>query len=242
LTLKRTTEADQVLEDLPSEAYAQRPGSDVQGAWEGALKVGNAQLRLNLRVAEPTAGTFEAQMDSVDQGARNLPVTTLSYNKPAIRFEMTAINGLFEGNINERDDQMTGTWTQMGKKFPLTFRRAQTNTPASIEAAKDYGQGASYEVQGHWKGALDANNALLHIVFHIATLPDGSYWAAMDSPDQGASGIEATSAQFTYPNVVLEWKALGGVFTGKLDNNRLAGTWRQGKVSLPLKLEREPAK
>jgi len=241
LKLKRTTEADHIAETLASNEYAQRPDSDLQGAWEGTLNAGNAQLRLNLRIAEPTQGTFHAQMDSEDQGAKNLPVTSLTYKKPVVHFEMTAINGLFEGNLNDQDDQITGTWTQMGKQLPLTFRRAQTSTATGVETGKDYGSGTSDQVQGHWKGALNVNNMELHIVFHIAFLADGSYSATMDSPDQGASGIPASTAQFTYPNLRLEWKAIGGVFTGKLDHGGLSGTWRQGPVSLPLKLEREPA-
>jgi hypothetical protein len=222
------------------EEYAPRPDSDLQGAWEGTLKVGNAGLRLNLRIAEPTAGTFHAQMDSVDQGAMNLPVTSVTYQKPAIRFEMSAINGMFEGNY--QDDQLTGTWTQRGKKFPLTFRHVKSNAQTTADAQKDYGQGASYQVQGHWKGMLNVNSVVaLHIVFHIALMPDGSYSATMDSPDQGAAGIPATTAQFTYPNVSLEWNGIGGVFTGKLENGGLSGNWSQGKATFPLKLERSTA-
>jgi len=241
LTLKRTTEADRIAEPLAASEYAPRPDSDLQGAWEGTLMVGKVGLRLGLKIAEPAPGTFHAQMDSIDQGARNLPVTSLTYNKPGIRFEMTAINGVFEGNVSGRDDEMAGTWTQMGKKFPLTFRRVQANAP-STAGEKDYGQGTSVEVEGHWNGVLEVNHATLHIVFHIASLADGSYSATMDSPDQGAAGIPATAAQFTRPNVRLEWKAIDGVFAGKLENGRLSGTWSQGKVSLPLTLERDTAK
>jgi hypothetical protein len=205
------------------------------------LKVGNMGLRLNLKIAEPVAGTFHAQMDSVDQGAMNMPVTSVTYQKPAIRFEMEAINGTFEGNLNDQDDQMAGTWTQLGKKYPLTFQRTKTNTQTAAAAEKDYGQGASNQVQGHWKGALDVKNVTLHIVFHIALMPDGSYSATMDSPDQGAAGIPATAAEFTYPNVRLEWAAIDGVFTGKLENGRLSGSWGQGKMTFPLKLERSAA-
>ena len=242
LRLKKTTEADSVAEAMAPDEYAPRPDSDLQGAWEGALKVGNSELRLVLRIAEPTAGTFHAQMDSVDQGARNLPVTSLTYQKPAIGFEMTAINGAFAGSLNNRDDQMTGTWTQMGKKLPLTFQRAKTNTQATAGAELDYGHGAGNLVQGHWKGVLGISKMPLHLVFHIALLPDNSYSATMDSPDQGASGIPATAAEFTDPSLRLEWSGIGGVFTGKLENGRLSGTWRQGKSALPLKLEREAAK
>ncbi|MBU6411052.1 MAG: alpha/beta hydrolase, partial [Verrucomicrobia bacterium] len=81
----------------------------------------------------------------------------------------------------------------------------------------------------------------LRILFHIALMPDGSYSATLDSPDQGATGIPATAAQVTYPDVRLEWKGIGGVFTGKLTNGRLSGTWRQGNAALPLELERSMA-
>jgi hypothetical protein len=226
---------------MSADEYAPRPDSDLQGAWQGALKVGNTELRLNLRIAEPAPGTFHAQMDSVDQGARNLPVTSLTYHQPAIRFEMNAINGVFEGNLGGRGDQLTGTWTQAGKKLPLTFRRVESNAQTTADAKKDYGQGASYQVQGHWKGALDVNKVALRLVFHIALMPDGSYSATMDSPDQGATGIPATAVQFTYPNVHLEWKGIGGAFTGKLENGRLSGTWRQGNAAFPLQLERGAA-
>jgi len=242
LKLKKTTEADRVAEAMAAEDYAPRPDSDLQGAWEGTLKAGNAELRLALKIAEPAAGTFHAQMDSVDQGVKNLPVTSLTYNKPAVRFEMTAINGVFAGSLNDRDDQMTGTWTQRGAKFPLTFQRAKANAQTAADAGLDYGQGAGNQVQGHWKGAMDVNHVALRIVFHIALMPDGSYSATMDSPDQGAAGIPATAAEFTYPNVRLEWNGIGGVFTGKLENGKLSGTWRQGKAALPLKLERGAAK
>jgi RNA polymerase sigma factor (sigma-70 family) len=240
LQLKKTTEADRVAETLGADEYAPRADSDLQGAWEGVLKAGNTSLRLNLRIAEPAAGTFHAEMDSVDQGARNLPVTSLTYQKPAIRFEMTGINGVYEGNLDDRGGQMTGTWTQMGKKFPLTFRLTQASAQTTADQ-KDYGQGASYQVQGHWHGVLDANHVTLRIVFHIALMPDGSYSATMDSPDQGAAGVPATAAQFTPPNVRLEWNAIGGVFTGKLENGRLSGTWRQGQAAFPLSLERGAA-
>ena len=239
LTLKRTNEADRVEEPMTAEEYAPRPDSELQGAWEGVFTDGNAQLRLNLRIAEPTSGTFHAQLDSLDQGARNLPVTSLTYHRPAIRIEMSAIGGEFAGSLDGR--QMTGTWTQGDKKFPLTFRLVESNAPATAAAEKNYGQGASYQVEGHWKGAITIKNTALRVVFNIALMPDGSYSATMDSPDQGAVGIPSSGAQFIYPNLLLEWNGIGGAFNGKLEGGKLSGTWRQGKATFPLQLERDPA-
>ena len=161
LKLKRMTDADQIVEPLATDDYAPRADSALQGAWEGTLKAGNAALRLNLRIAEPTAGTFRAELDSVDQGAKNLPVTSLTYDKPTVRFEMAVIKGTFEGSLNGQDDEMEGTWTQMGKKMPLTFRRAQTNAEATADAEKDYGQKRDNQVQGHWIGTLSVKQGLI---------------------------------------------------------------------------------
>jgi RNA polymerase sigma factor (sigma-70 family) len=236
MTFTKTMEAARVAAPLAVDDYAPRRDSDLQGQWEGTLKAGGAELRLNLKIAEPTAGVFHAQLDSVDQGAMNLPVTSLTYQKPVVRFAMDSINGAFEGKLGGQSDQLKGTWTQMGQKLPLTFRRAAA--PAAAAAELDYGPGTSQQVQGHWKGSLKVRQTELHIIFHIGLLPDGSYAATMDSPDQGGSGIPATMAEFTYPNLRLEWQGIGGVFKATLKDGRLAGTWRQGKVSLPLNLER----
>jgi hypothetical protein len=155
---------------------------------------------------------------------------------------MTSIDGDFVGNLNDADDRMAGTWKQAGRKWPLTFARMQTNADSTVEAQGDYGTGASYQIQGHWKGLYTFNGMQLPVVINIALMPDGSYSATMDSPDQGATGIPATSAEGAFPNVKLTWKALGAVFTGKISNGKLDGTWRQGTVSIPLNLQRDASK
>jgi len=238
LTLKRTTTPDQPETALAPDDYTSRANSDLQGAWEGALKVGNAQLRLNLRIAEPVAGTFHAQFDSVDQGARNIPVTTVTYQFPAVHFEIASLNGVYEGTLGNRGREINGTWTQMGTKLPLTFRLAGTNSTAAAATALDYGSGNPFQIQGHWQGALKVGPTELHLVFHIGQQADGSYAASMDSPDQGAKDIPASSAQFETPNVRLEWQAIDGFYTAILKDGKLTGTWHQGKAAFPLKMER----
>ncbi|MDE3100562.1 MAG: hypothetical protein KGJ88_13920, partial [Verrucomicrobiota bacterium] len=240
LTLKRTATPDVVQNRLSPDEYAPRSDSDLQGAWEGTLKYGNTPMHLILKIAEPTPGTFRAQMENVDEGEHNLPVA-LTYQKPAVHFEIQGHQAAFQGILNDAHDRLSGTLTQLSKKFPLTFQREDANTQAAAKAKKDYGQGTSDHVEGHWKGELNANGVKLRILFHIALMPDGSYSATLDSPDQGATGIPATAAQVTYPDVRLEWKGIGGVFTGKLTNGRLSGTWRQGNAALPLELERSMA-
>lgn len=212
----------------------------MQGPWQGTLTVGKTQLRLTLKIAETSPGNFQALMDSVDQGAMNMPVTSLTYQKPEVHFVMTMIDGDFVGNLNNTDDRMVGTWKQRGAKWPLTFDRMKTNLVVE-DAQKDYGSGAKSEMQGHWKGALSVKGMQLHLVINLAQMPDGSYTATMDSPDQGAAGIPATSAECNYPNVKITWDMMKGVYAGKMSNGKLSGTWTQGKMSFPLNLEKDTA-
>jgi len=239
LTLTRTAEPDTVEQINPDE-FTPRPDSDLQGPWQGTLTVGKMQLRLNLKIAETSPENFKALMDSVDQGAMNMPVTSLTYQKPEVHFVMTMIGGDFVGNLNNADDRIVGTWKQRGTKLPLTFERMKTNVVAA-DAQKDYGTGAKFEMQGHWKGALSVKGMQLHIVINLAQMPDGSYTATMDSPDQGAAGIPATAAECNYPNVKITWNVINGVYAGKMSNGKLFGTWTQAKMSFPLDLEKDTA-
>jgi RNA polymerase sigma factor (sigma-70 family) len=240
LTLVKTDTPDAVTA-MPTDQYAPRADSDLQGTWSGAISVGKVSLRLSLRISEPSPGSFQALMDSPDQGVSNLPITSFTYQKPAVRYTMDGINAVYEGNVNAQDDRIQGTWSQLGQKYPLTFQRAQTNSQTIAEADADYGQGNHYEMQGHWKGVLNVGGTQLHIVFNIAQMADGSYSATLDSPDQGAFGIAASETTVTYPNVNMKWNTIGGTFKGKLADGKLSGTWRQGKA-FPLVLEKDKTK
>ncbi|HRZ48551.1 MAG TPA: alpha/beta hydrolase, partial [Bacteroidales bacterium] len=53
------------------------------------------------------------------------------------------------------------------------------------------------DITGTWNGALVMGKAQLRIVFHIEKTDTG-YIATMDSPDQGAKGIEVTSVEYQH--------------------------------------------
>jgi hypothetical protein len=239
LTLKKTTAPDSFA-PMTADDYAPKADSDLQGEWSGELKDGKATLHVNLMVSEPTPGTFRAQLDSVDQGDMHLPITLMTYEKPQVHFEMSSIDAAFDGSLDSQGE-VAGTWTQMRKKYPLTFARARASAQTDTDSQKDYGSGARYQIQGHWKGVLNVGGTQLHIVFHIALMPDGSFSATLDSPDQGTFGLSASASDCAFPNAKLTWKAIGGTFTGKMEDGKLSGTWRQGKASFPLNMERTTA-
>jgi hypothetical protein len=220
-------------ETLADDDFASRPGSEVQGMWKGVLHpTPNLALRLNFKVAQDAGGAVKVQLDSVDQGVKDIEASSASYQDHALKVAFAGLDGNFEGTLDGKE--ISGTWTQAGKHFPLALERADE---AQLEPAKVYFTGRN-NFPGHWQGLLKVKNTSLHLVLHIAQLPDGSLDASMDSPDQGATGLPATEVKHTDDGIKIEWNAIGGVFEGALKNGKLTGKWRQGGVSLPLILNR----
>jgi hypothetical protein len=96
--------------------------SDIDGAWEGTLDTGVATLRLVVHIA-----TFEdgmtAKMDSPDQNALGLPVTSITRDGPSLRFEMKQLAASFSGTLDTGLTTISGTWTQLGNGMPLALKR-----------------------------------------------------------------------------------------------------------------------
>jgi len=98
-----------------------------QEVWQGVLRADGLELRLVLRISKAPDGTMTATLDSVDQGALNLPVDTLTIENQAFRFEMKSLGARYEGTLNEDGTEVVGVWTQGGRSFPLTFKRLEPN-------------------------------------------------------------------------------------------------------------------
>lgn len=86
-------------------------------------------------------------------------------------------------------------------------------------------------VGGSWKGRLDAGGASLAIVINIS---DGK--CTMDSPDQGAYGIETEMRHLSADSLNIVIPAIGGSFDGGLHDGMLKGTFRQMGMAFPLDL------
>jgi RNA polymerase sigma factor (sigma-70 family) len=238
MTLVKTNNPDTVAEPLDQTDYAPRGGSDLQGLWEGTLKAGNVSLRLNLKIAQQPDGTFRAALDSVDQGVSDIPASSFSYNKPLVTIGFTATGGTFQGNLGDNNLKITGKWMQGGKTLPLTFTLANIAAENLKAMDENYDYTSPQDLQGHWKGALNVQGVTLHLIINIARMTDGSYSSTLQSIDQGSTEIPANDITYDAPNVKMDWKGIDGTFKGTLTDGKLSGTWTQGRMALPLKLER----
>lgn len=92
------------------------------------------------------------------------------------------------------------------------------------------------EIAGDWDGALTIGAGMtLRLVLHLTQGPNGLA-ATLDSVDQGALGIPASSAAVEKGKVRIEVAKIGGTFQGALgaDARTLSGDWSQGGRSTPL--------
>jgi pimeloyl-ACP methyl ester carboxylesterase len=97
----------------------------VEGTWEGTLKVGPAELRLAFKIKKKADGSLTATLDSIDQGAKDIPVDEVTWKDPDLKIELKKIGGVFEGKANKDYSQFEGTWKQSGGTWPLTIKRVE---------------------------------------------------------------------------------------------------------------------
>jgi hypothetical protein len=203
---------------------------DIAGDWEGTLHAG-ADLRLVLRITKGGDGALKATLDSVDQGANGIPVSSISLKDSKLSLGVDAVHGTYEGTVAADGKTIGGTWSQ-GQPLPLEFKRAAAPVKTVHKPAKPS------DIDGAWMGTLDAGASKLRVVFHIVNTEDGLI-ATLDSPDQGMKGMPVTTTRRDGAALKMEVKPLGGVFEGKIaaDRTSIEGTWTQGGGSFPLVLK-----
>lgn len=213
-----------LLAALVAAANLGAQAQDIHGDWQGSLKVGQAELHLLLHVSKTSDGTWKATLDSLDQGAMGIPISTISLQDSTLTFTSDAIHGSYEGKVNADASAMEGTWTQ-GQPLPLNFTRAVK--PSDID--------------GTWEGTLDVGQKL-RLVLHLTTTKDG-LGATLDSPDQGAASIAATGARREGAMLTVEIATIGAKYQGTIakDLSAIDGTFSQGGGSFPLALKRGAA-
>lgn len=93
------------------------------------------------------------------------------------------------------------------------------------------------DITGTWSGKADFGLQSLNLVFHIEKT-DGGYSATMDSPDQNAYGIGASSASFDGDTLRIAVSRIGFSYTGVLNGETVEGSFSQRGAVFPLDLKR----
>ncbi|HEV2945968.1 MAG TPA: alpha/beta fold hydrolase [Gemmataceae bacterium] len=117
----------QLFADDPAKPKAD--SKSVEGTWQGSLKAGVVELRLAFKITKKKDGSLTATMDSIDQGAKDIPVDVVTWKEPDLRMELKVPgNPVFEGKANKDRTEIEGKWKQSGQTFPLTIKRVEKMT------------------------------------------------------------------------------------------------------------------
>jgi len=95
--------------------------SDIDGAWEGVLDVGQ-KLRLVIHLTTTKDG-LAATLDSPDQGASGIAATAVKRDGASLTVEVANIGAKYEGKIANDYSSIDGTFAQGGGQFPLVLKR-----------------------------------------------------------------------------------------------------------------------
>jgi pimeloyl-ACP methyl ester carboxylesterase len=120
---------------VPAQLAMAQGGPGVEGNWMGTLDTGSTKLRLFLKVAKTADGSLSAKMDSLDQGAKDMPVSSIAQTGMVLKFEMQRIGGAYVGRLNADGSELSGNWHQSDATLPLVFRR--TDKPPALSRPQE---------------------------------------------------------------------------------------------------------
>ena len=113
-----------VLATLALASGALPPASEVLGDWQGAIDTGNGSLHVVFHLAQDKDGKLTGTMDSPDQNATGIVISSISYTQPEVHLTIAQFGSGYEGKLDKDKLQIVGVWKQGSASLPLTLGRA----------------------------------------------------------------------------------------------------------------------
>ena len=93
---------------------------DIVGQWNGALKVQGIQLRIVFHITKTESG-YSATMDSPDQQAKGIPVSSVTFNNSEIKLKVESLKIEYSGLY--KDEEIIGTFKQGLFQSPMNLSK-----------------------------------------------------------------------------------------------------------------------
>ena len=209
-------------------------GQSYSGDWEGTLDLQGQSIKLIYHISED-GGNYSATLDSPDQGARGLVVDKVSLENGKLMLTSSALGINYQVSISEDGEKLSGTFKQGPLDTPLVMIRSDVkSTDTTFTAVSDH------PLAGSWNGKISVMGQSLRLTFHIDE-KEGVFTTKMDSPDQGAYGLEVESTEVQENDITLSATGMGLTIKGTYnpDSNLIHAEFSQGPVTTPIKLTRE---
>lgn len=203
--------------ELSAEAFTR-----LQGPWHGKIGPLNAVFRFE----QNAAGKYLGFMDSPDQGAMNIPLTSVTVDGNQMTLTIAAVGGSYTAELGA--DQISGQWTQMGQALPLTLERGLfvSNAGLSDEVRQ--------QLNGVWRGTVNNNN----LIFRFEN-GDGGLAAFLDIPALNANGLPINDIVVEGGNIRFTVMAISGSYQGSIADTQISGEWTRTGATNPLQLTRD---
>ncbi len=91
--------------------------------WEGKLKISSVSLRVVLKVFNNSDGSPGALLDSPDQSANNIPVSSITMTEDSLKFVVQTIGASYTGKIYKDSALVKGTFKQGAMVLPLDLKK-----------------------------------------------------------------------------------------------------------------------
>jgi uncharacterized protein len=207
---------------LPPFAQTAAQTLPLEGTYAGTLQAGEAQLHLVLHLTKSADAALRATLDSLDQGVYAIEATHVSLTGSTLKIEVGSVGATFVGAIAPDHKTINGEWSQGSASLALIFAR-QANSKPSANV---------FPVEGIWQSALETQGLRLRFQLHISHDTQDKLVAALDSLDQGVSGLPAVNISLNESAIHFEIPAVAGVYDGTLSvrRNTLSGKWTQTGV------------
>jgi len=96
----------------------------IVGVWEGTLDPGaQPKKRIVVHISSEGDGSLRGTIDYPDQSTSGIGITAISYQEPALHFEINTMQASYDGTMNKDNSQITGTWKQGGAPLSLILKR-----------------------------------------------------------------------------------------------------------------------
>ena len=198
-------QAKQTLSAVAIAIHVPTAAQNAIGDWEGAL---TPELNVVVHIAEPLEGAaLVGTLDSPDQGVTGLALANVSASEGALRFEVPAVNGAFEGKWNSAENAWAGQWSQGGPSMPLTLRASKRIAPSPIKVVEDWKLPSSIEVASILDKAISARPG---IAFAAAVSEPGESFVVTRGPANDDTLFEIGSLTKLFTSLVLADMVVAG--------------------------------
>ena len=214
--------------DMPEEDM-----NKLLGQWAGRMKIApdeNADMATVIfRFEKAKDGKLAAFMDSPEQGSKGLALIDVTLKGDVFGIKLSGIASEYTGKLS--GNAITGTFTTAGMKMDLTVTKGASFPPpvTQIELPAD----VMKKLLGRWSGSL----SVLTFVVRFERSAAGKDAIFIDIPQQNVKSMPVLKATLTDGQLSL--KIVGAEYVGKLEGNKINGTFKARGQNIPVPLTKE---